>query len=323
MSSIVRSGQHTFRERETPNADPLMTVRNQCRGAKSSAELAAAVKRILPAKLRKNSVLAIEYLITASPGAFRRHGGELDEFGSGLFSDAVRWLKRRHGAGNVVCSAVHLDETTPHLIAYVVPLTQDGRLSCRDFLGTPRKMREMQDDFYRCCASYRGLERGVVGSKAKHQTIRGFYSALSKVDQVPTLSRGDHLAAACGIRTARRKEADSISMANSRAAIVARGVKKTQEARLRAMDIASKALEAALKEQAAVNAELQRAKRLADTELRRLQEREKAIAMDEARVLRIEAENEALRRAVKPIELLSRVSNTRRSLDVSSPSPRP
>ncbi|WP_425307124.1 plasmid recombination protein, partial [Escherichia coli] len=30
---------------------------------------------------------------------------------------------------------VHRDEATPHLSAFVVPLTQDGRLSAKEFIG--------------------------------------------------------------------------------------------------------------------------------------------------------------------------------------------
>ncbi|WP_421525677.1 plasmid recombination protein [Pseudomonas yamanorum] len=50
-----------------------------------------------------------------------------------------------------MCAEVHLDERTPHLIAYITPLTGDGRLSARDFLGSPAKLRKMQTDLHHWC----------------------------------------------------------------------------------------------------------------------------------------------------------------------------
>ncbi|WP_416383874.1 plasmid recombination protein [Pseudomonas sp. A2] len=40
----------------------------------------------------------------------------------------------------IVRAELHLDERTPHIVAYITPLTQDSRLSARDFLGGPTKL---------------------------------------------------------------------------------------------------------------------------------------------------------------------------------------
>ena len=144
FGAAARSARHTFREQPTPNANPELSGLNKGAGAKSTAQLLAALKKGLPDKLRAGSVLCIEYLITASPEAFERHGGTLDDVGSGYFTDALKWLRERHGKENVIAASLHLDERTPHLVAYVVPRTKDGRLSCRDFLGGPAKMKAMQ-----------------------------------------------------------------------------------------------------------------------------------------------------------------------------------
>ncbi|WP_236762554.1 plasmid recombination protein, partial [Acinetobacter junii] len=34
---------------------------------------------------------------------------------------SVEWLQQKHGKENVIATSIHRDETTPHLIAYVVP----------------------------------------------------------------------------------------------------------------------------------------------------------------------------------------------------------
>ena len=81
--AICRSTKHAFREQDTPNADPKLTPENTHIGAQSSDEAMAAVNARLPDKIRKNGVMAIEYLITA------------------------------HGAENVVYAGIHRDEKTP------------------------------------------------------------------------------------------------------------------------------------------------------------------------------------------------------------------
>lgn len=75
MAAVVGSAKHTFRQIPTPNADPAATGRNRTVGAKSAEAVTAAVSRLLPEKRRKDAVLCIEYLITASPEDFKRHGG--------------------------------------------------------------------------------------------------------------------------------------------------------------------------------------------------------------------------------------------------------
>ena len=48
----------------------------------------------------------------------------------------------------------------PHLSAFVVPLTQDGRLSAKEFIGGRSKMREDQSTYAESVKKL-GLERGI------------------------------------------------------------------------------------------------------------------------------------------------------------------
>lgn len=79
-----------------------------------------------------------------------------------------------------MCLNVQLDETSPHLVAYVVPLTKDGRLSARDFLGGPAKMIAMQTEFAKVVGAPFGLQRGLQGSKALHTTATQYNAVLKK-----------------------------------------------------------------------------------------------------------------------------------------------
>lgn len=177
FGSIVSSAKHTFREIPTPNADASRTHLNKTFGAQDAAAVRAAIQARLPEKRRKDAVLAIEYLVTASPEWFRTAPTKQQ---NAYFTAAVRWLEARHGKANIVCVNMQLDETSPHLVAYVVPLTKDGRLSAKDFLGGRKVLSEMQTDFAERVGKPVGLQRGVEGSKATHTTAKQYASALQK-----------------------------------------------------------------------------------------------------------------------------------------------
>jgi uncharacterized protein YukE len=196
VAGILGSGRHTFREIPTPNSDGAANM--HVGGASSAAGLASAVLAKLPERRRKGAVLCIEYLITASPEAFAKHGGTMPDTG-GYFDRAIAWLKARHGGANIVSAAVHLDERTPHLVAYVMPLTKDGRLSARDFLGGAAKLRKMQTDFHHWCGKPFGLSHGIEGAKATHQKVGQYYQTLAAAEPVIELS--DLAAAVVGVQT--------------------------------------------------------------------------------------------------------------------------
>jgi len=177
FGSITGSAKHTFREIPTPNADASRTHLNKTFGAQDSAAVRAAIEARLPAKRRKDAVLAIEYLVTASPEWFRTAPTKQQ---NAYFGAAVRWLEARHGKANIVCVNMQLDETSPHLVAYVVPLTKDGRLSAKDFLGGRKVLSQMQTDFAEKIGKPVGLQRGVEGSKATHTTAKQYAAALQK-----------------------------------------------------------------------------------------------------------------------------------------------
>lgn len=177
FGSIIGSAKHTFREIPTPNADASRTHLNKTLGAQDAAAVRAAIETRLPAKRRKDAVLAIEYLVTASPEWFRTAPTKQQ---NAYFGAAVRWLEARHGKTNIVCVNMQLDETSPHLVAYVVPLTKDGRLSAKDFLGGRKVLSEMQTDFAEKIGKPVGLQRGAEGSKAVHTTAKQYAAALQK-----------------------------------------------------------------------------------------------------------------------------------------------
>jgi len=182
IGSLRKREAHTFRLRETPNADPEKTHRNKLLlgQEKYGDGLDSALQDYQAAgnKIRKDGVLAIEYLLTASPEFF--DSGPKHERTSRLknWCDAqVDYLKSVHGAKNILCAYLHLDEKTPHIEAYVVPIDPKGKLNCKHFLGSPAKLSAIQTSYAQHNINF-GLKRGQEGSRATHEEVKKFYSLI-------------------------------------------------------------------------------------------------------------------------------------------------
>ena len=176
MGAVAASMQHCYRERETRNADPKRTPDNQHLVAKNTDEAMGKLRALLPEKRRKDAVLAVEYVMSASPEWFVTATPEQEK---ALFQQSLQWLADKYGADRIITASIHRDETTPHLSAFVVPLTQDKRLSAKEFIGSRDKMRADQTSYAACVANL-GLERGIEGSMANHQRIQQHYAAVQR-----------------------------------------------------------------------------------------------------------------------------------------------
>ena len=145
MGNIAASLGHTYRTRDTPNADDRLSFTN-VHSHSSPEQVQTQLEARLPAKRRKDAVLAIEYFIGASPAWF-----EDGNDGTAYLKDAVSWLEKQHGKENVVAWSIHRDETTPHLVAYVVPLDQAGKLNAKKMAGRPSCAVSNADRFCSLC----------------------------------------------------------------------------------------------------------------------------------------------------------------------------
>ena len=181
---------HVTRTRETPNANP--EVENvQIVGNFDNLDLGTLVKnKIGSQKIRSNAVLAVEMLLSASADYFRpqapHEGGVYDKRRLDNFVDAIsRWLDFSWG-DRVVRAELHLDEITPHVHAYLVPLDEQGKLRCKALFGTHNQMYQLQDSFAAAVA-HLGIERGIKGSLATHSQVRKYYAAVNQDSQILNL----------------------------------------------------------------------------------------------------------------------------------------
>ena len=143
-------------------------------------------KKLLPEKVRKNGVRAVEFMMTVSPEVMQRKDFNAIEY----LNACGNWAIEKFGKENVFFIAQHFDETTPHVSILLTPKDENGKLNARKFFGGREKMQELQDDFFEKVGKEFGLDRGLRGSKAKHQDIQKYYQKLNErteeIDDIKT-----------------------------------------------------------------------------------------------------------------------------------------
>ena len=116
-------------------------------------------------KIQSNAVLLYDFIITSDHETMMSMTpADQKDF----FTDALKFFRKNFGAANIMYAEVHMDERTPHLHLGLVP-EHKGKLSARD-LFTPESCRKLQNNFFAEVSSRYGMERGEVGSEAKHKS---------------------------------------------------------------------------------------------------------------------------------------------------------
>ena len=101
-------------------------------------------------KVRKDSVMMVETLITASPEFMNSLPPKEQK---AYFAMAWDFIAERVGKENILSAVVHMDEKTPHMHLCFVPITY--------FLGNQKSLSEWQTAYHeRMSARWNELERG-------------------------------------------------------------------------------------------------------------------------------------------------------------------
>lgn len=257
LGSVAAAAGHMTRSRPTPNADPDRSAGNRVlRGTgapeedvRSRLTQSGVVVRGAEAGSRR-SVVALDVFIGASPEWWATASPQAREQ---WVDKSLKWLDNHFGPENVCSVMLHTDETSPHITALVTPIdstpTAGGkdlgaRLNAKRWLGGKKVLAAMQDS-YAASVGGMGLERGVRGSKAKHQTVRQYYASLQAAvdsaaetvddaalaaDPKAVVAAARHAIAQADKRTAAITETATIAIADRDAA---RAAWKSETAKLR------------------------------------------------------------------------------------------
>ena len=126
-------------------------------------------------KPRKDAVLGVEAILGIGTKDFPP-GFDVDAWAKGN----VEWLKERFGEENVISAVLHMDETTPHIHAVIIPVNeQTGRLSTREVIGGPAGLRDIQREYGERMKAY-GLEPPTPYSVADQKTLDDLYNSVNQ-----------------------------------------------------------------------------------------------------------------------------------------------
>ncbi len=173
---------HNRREREShsnPDIDYDRSAANYELHEAASSNYAEAIQNriddlLLVKAVRKDAVRMCGLIVTSDKAFF---DGLTPEETRRFFEESKAFLTEFVGAENVVSAMVHMDEKTPHMHFFHVPVTQDGRLNANK-IYTRQSLRKLQSELPAYLQS-RGfaIERGVEqtpGSAKKHLDTREF-----------------------------------------------------------------------------------------------------------------------------------------------------
>lgn len=198
LSSLATMGHHNFRTLPSaaPKADMSMSQYNQIlvnphrtnyldlwRERQYEVNMSGGY-----CKPRKGAVVAYEALLTASKDGVSPQN--IDAWAK----ENIAWLKETFGEQNVLSAVLHLDETTPHIHAVIIPIDERNRLCAFSFTGQKHQLRNMQTTYAKCMESF-GLERGEEYSKGTlvADDIKQFYGRIEKImhRELPTHQEGE------------------------------------------------------------------------------------------------------------------------------------
>ena len=153
----------------------------------------AGIKR----KISDKQVRAICIILSGSYDDMNRI--EADGQIGGWCNDSLKWLDETFGKGNTVSAVLHMDETTAHIHATVVPIVKGERRKakqeaengkrkyrkkptetvrlCADDVLTRQKLETYHDTYADAMEKY-GLQRGIRGSEARNITTSQYYREL-------------------------------------------------------------------------------------------------------------------------------------------------
>ncbi len=133
-------------------------------------------------KPRKNSVLAYEIVLTASPEAMPQIEKNIVEWRNAN----MKWLKREFSKDNILQMRLEFDESSIHIHAFIIPRI-DNRLCAREFTGNKYKLSKLQSSYAKAMDELNiGLERGkcYLGDekkdKPRHKTLKDYYREITK-----------------------------------------------------------------------------------------------------------------------------------------------
>ena len=108
-----------------------------------------------------------------------------DEYIKLYRDDILPMLEDTFGAENIIGSAIHVDESKPHLHVDIVPLTEDGKLSAKQVVGGRGKMHQRQKQWLETMQE----KRPDLNFQRKKEGVNGL--ELEKLKELTEVAKKD------------------------------------------------------------------------------------------------------------------------------------
>lgn len=197
ITQVAKLYQHYFREHITDNVDTTKTKNNQTWyedkvkdyfennkqeiNSKTITEyinnyISQNVKR----KVRADSVIMCDLIITQP----KEYGSELNQ---DFFDKCIDAFDKHYLNGNAVSVSIHQDEEgQPHCHISFIPITKDGRLSAKDYIGIMKNKKGIEpiinlNKFHEQMEQYTGYKLTVEDNTIKNLSMAQY--KLKKINE--------------------------------------------------------------------------------------------------------------------------------------------
>lgn len=170
----VLKEQQRYEQYQSDRADPELEHLNEYSGSYQDA--IDLYDFLLPDKVRKNAVVGLAFVVSASQEFDSRDAEE------SYYTMAREFISERFGT--IVGWSIHRDETSTHMQVTTIPLDKSGKLNARALIGGDRhRMQRIQDEFYEQVGAPHQLDRGVSNPRTRHVSAEEFHRQTLKEDQ--------------------------------------------------------------------------------------------------------------------------------------------
>jgi len=208
--TLVKAALHNSRKMKVPNADGSKRIqripifKNELDDIKLLDKVKNRIAKSNIERPRKNATIAVEILLTATSSFFAQDKNELCDYQENFdhaqfnawYQRSVDWLNLEFG-DLLVHADLHLDESTPHIHAFFVPIMtlakrvhvgykkyEEKILPCLSAskLIDKRWSYQLHDSYSAAMASF-GLVRGTRGVQQVHSRLKDFRKTEHDVEQ--------------------------------------------------------------------------------------------------------------------------------------------
>ena len=245
--ALAAAYKHNVREMEVKNADGSMSKLNEelIPAGKNHSYINLVDERLKELavyrdkKIRSDAVHAFSVVVSLPKEAVGQVN--LDDWKR----KNLEWMDKTFNrnkelfGGNLLSAKLHMDESSPHIHAIIVPIDDKGHLNAYEYIHGPASLRQLQTSYADAMKEF-GLERGLEYSVTKHTELKKFYTALNEAvaTKAPDIIKGETIeqykerADKHASDLARRLFAEKKQMEKERDAAITKEHQKTVEAKM-------------------------------------------------------------------------------------------